>query len=81
MSLKDRTALITGAGQGIGKACAEVFGERGARLILLDKNRKTLPHVARTSAAKGVDVVFRIIDLTRTQPLVKTVEELRQTGG
>jgi len=76
MNLKDKTALITGAGQGIGKACAEVFGERGARLILLDKNRKTLPHVARDLKVKGVDVFSLIIDLTRTQPMVKTIEEL-----
>ncbi|MDD3845646.1 MAG: SDR family NAD(P)-dependent oxidoreductase [Syntrophorhabdaceae bacterium] len=76
MNLKDKTALITGAGQGIGKACAEVFARRGARLILLDKNRKTLPRVARDLNGKGADVVFRIIDLTRTQALVKVIDEL-----
>jgi len=81
MSLKDKTALITGAGQGIGKACAEIFAQRGARLILLDKNRKTLPHVARELQGKGADVVFRVIDLTRTQPLVKVIDELLAVAG
>ncbi len=45
MDLSGHTALITGAGQGIGRACAQVFAERGARLVLLDKNRRTLPGV------------------------------------
>jgi len=36
MQLKDKTALITGAGSGIGKAIAEVFAREGARLILND---------------------------------------------
>ncbi len=76
MSLKDKTALITGAGQGIGKACAEVFAQRGARLILLDKNRRTLPHVAHELQGKGADVVFKVIDLTHTQPLLKYIDEL-----
>ena len=34
MNLKNKTALITGASAGIGKACAEVFAEAGANLIL-----------------------------------------------
>ncbi|MEN6617463.1 MAG: SDR family NAD(P)-dependent oxidoreductase [Syntrophorhabdus sp.] len=76
MNLEGKTAIITGAGQGIGKACAEVFAGQGARLILLDKNRKTLPHVARDIKAGGTDVDFRIIDLTRTQPVVKIINEI-----
>ncbi len=77
MYLKGRTALITGAGQGIGEACAEVFAERGADLILLDKNRKTLPRVADRIALKGGRVVAHIIDLTRTAMLEKLIEEMR----
>ncbi len=76
MNLKNKTALITGAGQGIGKACAEVLAQRGARLVLLDKNRRTVPHVARELESQGADVTFRIIDLTHTRPLLKVIDEL-----
>jgi 3-hydroxybutyrate dehydrogenase len=36
MLLEGKTALITGAGSGIGKAIAEVFAREGARLVLND---------------------------------------------
>jgi NAD(P)-dependent dehydrogenase (short-subunit alcohol dehydrogenase family) len=34
--LKDRVAIITGAAQGIGLACAQIFAEEGARVIIAD---------------------------------------------
>ena len=36
MRLKDKTALITGAGGGIGSAVVKRFAEEGARVILSD---------------------------------------------
>jgi 3-oxoacyl-[acyl-carrier protein] reductase len=78
MSLKGHTALITGAGQGIGRACAHVFGERGARLVLLDKNRKTLPVVTEELRAKGFEVISHVIDLTHTQRLKAWIDGIEQ---
>lgn len=76
MDLSGKTALITGAGQGIGEACVHVFAERGARLVLLDKNRKTLPGVVEKIAAKNGNVIAEIIDLTHTEPLYKLITEI-----
>jgi 3-oxoacyl-[acyl-carrier protein] reductase len=77
MELSGHTALITGAGQGIGQACAEVFAEKGAILILLDKNRKTLPRVAKKIAVKGGKVFALIIDLTHTITLERLIEKIK----
>jgi 3-oxoacyl-[acyl-carrier protein] reductase len=76
MDLEGRTALITGAGQGIGEACARVFAQRGAALVLLDKNRRTLPVVSEELAANGAKVSAHIIDLTQTNRLQWLIEDL-----
>ena len=77
MDLSGHTALITGAGQGIGEACAEVFAGRGAALVLLDKNKNTLPRVADKITSKGGKVIARVIDLTHTRPLRRLIEEIK----
>ena len=41
-NFKDKIAVITGAGSGIGQALAIELGKRGAKLILSDKDEDTL---------------------------------------
>jgi NAD(P)-dependent dehydrogenase (short-subunit alcohol dehydrogenase family) len=74
MNLKGRTALITGAGQGIGRACAEVFASRGADLVLLDKNPSTLPVVCEQIRKAGRKVAPVLVDLTDTDALRRELE-------
>ncbi len=47
MNLKNKIVMITGASAGIGKACAEVFAEAGARLILLARRGEKLKALAK----------------------------------
>ncbi len=49
-SLSGKTALITGAGSGIGAAIAELFVQAGARVFVTDCNQDTGESVARTLA-------------------------------
>ena len=77
MDLTSHRALITGAGQGIGRACAEVFASRGADLVLLDKNSETLDQVARKVAKNAIWVVARTLDLTDLDLLGSVLEEIR----
>jgi len=48
INLKNRTALVTGAGKGIGKACAIALAEAGANLIIISRTQKDLDNVSRT---------------------------------
>lgn len=75
MELSGHLALITGAGQGIGRACAEIFSSKGADLILLDKNPVTLSEVANNVAKTGRRIMARELDLTDTKRLHEVVEE------
>ena len=47
MRLKDKTALITGAGGGIGKAIAKAYVEEGASVIICGRNEETLKDVCQ----------------------------------
>ena len=47
INLKNRTALVTGAGKGIGKACAIALAEAGANLIIISRTQKDLDKVSK----------------------------------
>ena len=53
MDLTGHKALITGAGQGIGRACAELLASRGVDLFLVDKNAQTLALVVERVTGRG----------------------------
>ena len=47
INLKNKTALVTGAGKGIGKACAIALAEAGADLIIISRTQQDLSKVAK----------------------------------
>ena len=47
INLKNKTALVTGAGKGIGKACAIALAEAGANLIIISRTQKDLNNVSK----------------------------------
>jgi NAD(P)-dependent dehydrogenase (short-subunit alcohol dehydrogenase family) len=64
-TLEGRTALVTGAGQGVGAGIARVLVERGATVVVND----LFPERAETVAAKvgGRAIAFDVTDLTAVQ--------------
>lgn len=55
--LKDRVAVITGGGSGIGAAMADAFTARGARIVLADIDPDALERTAATLQARGAEVL------------------------
>ena len=47
IDLKNKTALVTGAGKGIGRACAIALAEAGADLIIISRTQKDLDNVSK----------------------------------
>lgn len=56
MRLKDKVAIVTGAGSGLGKAIAETYAREGARVAVVDVNGEAAEQVARGigSAASAI---------------------------
>ena len=46
-NLKNKTALVTGAGKGLGRACAIALAEAGANLLIVSRTKKDLDQVSK----------------------------------
>ncbi|HEX2556261.1 MAG TPA: SDR family oxidoreductase [Microvirga sp.] len=53
MRLKDRVAIVTGAAQGIGRACVERFLDEGARVVAGDVHAERLAEAAAALQGRG----------------------------
>lgn len=61
--MTNRTALITGASRGIGRACALALSEAGARVALAARNIEALNQLAEEIRAKGREAYAVALDL------------------
>jgi 3-oxoacyl-[acyl-carrier protein] reductase len=61
--LTDRVAIVTGAGQGLGKATAVVLARFGARLVICDRVAETLAETEKEIVASGRPVLARELDV------------------
>ncbi len=64
MRLKDKVAIITGAGQGIGRAYARRFAAEGAKVVVAEINEKTGREVTEELTAAGADAMFVPTDVS-----------------
>jgi 3-oxoacyl-[acyl-carrier protein] reductase len=62
-NLVGKTALVTGASQGIGRACALALAKQGARLALAARNEEKLEAVAAEIVAAGGEAKTFVMDV------------------
>lgn len=75
-SLAGRTALITGASRGIGRAIAEAFAAAGADLFLCSRTEETLRATAEELAGRfGQRVEWLVADVARRADVDRLAEE------
>ena len=62
--LAGKTAVVTGAGSGIGEGCAKGFARHGATVIAVDLNRASLDTLKSELQSDGLDILTHATDLT-----------------
>jgi 3-oxoacyl-[acyl-carrier protein] reductase len=67
--LQGKTALVTGASQGIGRACALALAAAGARVALAARNEDKLNQVAAEIAAKGGSAAVFTLDIASDESI------------
>ncbi|RAH49738.1 SDR family oxidoreductase [Aspergillus brunneoviolaceus CBS 621.78] len=83
MSLKGRTALVTGASMGIGEHIAASLAEAGANLILFSRSEEKLEQLReKLSESTSSKVIFRTVDVGNLESVNNAVSSCaREMGG
>jgi 3-oxoacyl-[acyl-carrier protein] reductase len=77
MKLKDKIAVVTGAGQGIGRAIAVLAVREGARVALIDRNETTGRETLDQINSLGAEGLLIIRDVTLDQAVPEIIEQVR----
>ena len=77
-NLKGKYSLVTGAGKGLGRACAIALAEAGSNLILISRTQKDLDSVSKVAKKYKVKSKTYVCDLTNYMKLKKIVEEQKK---
>jgi 3-oxoacyl-[acyl-carrier protein] reductase len=81
-ALKDKVAVITGGGSGIGAEIAKLFAENGAAIAILDRNTEAGEAVAGTLKEAGATTVFAQVDVTDSGSVKQAIDAVAaQLGG
>lgn len=78
LGLEGKTAVITGAGGGIGQALARAFAGQGARVVLIDR---TLDRTQPLADELGNDALALACDLSRPEEIEAAAGRVNVQGG
>ena len=81
MRLKDKVALITGAGGGIGRETALLFAQEGAEIVSVDVNLNTAQETAELVRANGGMATYFEADVSRAASCQSMVQHAEETFG
>ena len=72
-NLKNKIALVTGAGKGLGKACAIALAEAGSNLVIISRTKKDLDQVSKITKRFKVKCKSYVCDITNYNEIKKII--------
>ena len=72
-NLKNKIALVSGAGKGLGRACAIALAEAGTNLIIISRTKKDLDEVSKKIKKYKVKCKSFACDITNYNQIKKIV--------
>ena len=74
-NLKNKTAVVTGAGKGLGRACAIALAEAGANLVIISRTKKDLDEVSKKIKKLNVKCKSYICDITKYDEIKDIIDK------
>jgi NAD(P)-dependent dehydrogenase (short-subunit alcohol dehydrogenase family) len=81
LSLSGKTAVITGAGAGIGEAIARLFAQAGARIVVADVDREGAERVADSIRESGSQAEAVLVDVSQDAQVAAMFDRALSTFG
>jgi NAD(P)-dependent dehydrogenase (short-subunit alcohol dehydrogenase family) len=81
MSIKDRVAIITGAGRGVGRATAQLFAREGAEVVAFSRTHSHLEETASEITRQGGHVLAIVGDVSREEDVDSLFQQVKDTYG
>ena len=79
--MKDRVALITGASQGIGRACAVLLSQHGARVVAAARQQEKLAQLVAEIRAAGGQAAAVPLDVSSAESITEAFKQAEAAFG
>ena len=81
MDFTDKVVVVTGGGQGIGRAICLIFAQANAKVIIIDKNKRTAKKVRDEIKEKGFRAFAYTSDVSNTNDIKVVLNEILADYG
>jgi NAD(P)-dependent dehydrogenase (short-subunit alcohol dehydrogenase family) len=81
MNFQGKAVTVTGGAMGIGRAACEIFAERSASVLIIDRDRDAGKETCDAIEANGGRALFREVDVSELEEVVQAINEAAAIFG